>query len=264
MLIHHLDCGTMRPPIIGRMVCHVLLVELPGRLVLVDSGFSAADLADRRRLGLSRFGLPIVSDESGTARRQIEALGLDPETVSDIVLTHLDIDHVGGIADFPEARVHVTAEEHAAAHGPTARERVRYSPAQWSHAPSWQTYAGRGDVWEHGLTAHRLDGTEGLVLVPLPGHSRGHACVGVERPDGSLVLHVGDATFDASVHVSRSADGAELERVRVLRLFEQSIAADRKAVARNHRTLAELDGLPGVTVVNAHDARLFDALTAQP
>ena len=105
MKVHHLDCGPMQPPVVGRLVCHVLLCETAGGLVLVDSGMGLADIAEpARRLGLLRHLLQPSSDPATTAVRQVEALGFEPTDVRDIVLTHLDLDHVGGIADFPRGR----------------------------------------------------------------------------------------------------------------------------------------------------------------
>ena len=49
--------------------------------------------------------------ESSCAVRQVEALGFTPEDVTDIVLTHLELDHAGGITDFPQARIHVHERE---------------------------------------------------------------------------------------------------------------------------------------------------------
>ncbi len=43
-----------------------------------------------------------------------------------IVLTHLDVDHAGGLPDFPDARVHVFAREHETMLDPPRRERRRY------------------------------------------------------------------------------------------------------------------------------------------
>lgn len=37
MKVHHLNCGTMRPPGTPTLVCHVLLVETDNGLVLVDT-----------------------------------------------------------------------------------------------------------------------------------------------------------------------------------------------------------------------------------
>lgn len=262
MRIRHLDCGTMRAPLAGTMVCHVLVLEYDDRVVLVDSGLGVADLERPERLGLAGRLLPATGGVAGTARRQLEALGTDPASVSDIVLTHLDFDHAGGMADFPDARVHVTSDEKRAAVTPRWRDRMRYRTAQWAYGPTWQTYAGRGDDWREGLTAHAVEGIDGVALVPLPGHSEGHACVVVERSDGTLLVHAGDAAFDASVYATCAADGTRLDRWRLLRAFETSIAADRRSIAGNHRTLRALDATEDTTVINAHDPRIFAAVSS--
>ena len=46
MKVHHLNCGSMTPPASPPLVCHVLLVETDGGLVLVDSGFGLDDIAE--------------------------------------------------------------------------------------------------------------------------------------------------------------------------------------------------------------------------
>src|SRR4051794_16370347 len=159
----------MAPAVAGRIVCHVLLCELPDRLVLVDTGLGTADVADPAgRLGLARHLVKPALDERETALRQVAALGYDPTDVRDIVLTHFDFDHVGGLSDFPEATVHVTEAEYGAATNPRRRERSRYRPAQWAHGPKVVTYAPDGERWE-GLPAVRpLEGLgDALALVPL-------------------------------------------------------------------------------------------------
>src|SRR6478609_10642819 len=108
------------------MVAHCLLVERPDGLLLVDTGFGSADVADPRRLGQPFRA--IVRPEllpAETALAQVTALGYAAADVTDIALTHLDLDHVGGLADFPTARVHVFADEHDAALAPTLREKAR-------------------------------------------------------------------------------------------------------------------------------------------
>ena len=51
MTIRHLNCASMRPLASPPMVAHCLLVERPEGLLLVDTGFGAADCADPKRLG---------------------------------------------------------------------------------------------------------------------------------------------------------------------------------------------------------------------
>ena len=252
MRVHSLNCGTMLPRVVGRLVCHVLLCETDDGLVLVDTGFGTQDLAaPARRLGLARFALALADDPAETALAQVQALGFTAQDVRHVVLTHLDLDHAGGLADFPQALVHTTAAEHAAAVTDLAlRDSARYRPPQWSHGPRWRTYEGPGEQWQ-GLSAHGLEGLgAGFALVPVPGHSRGHAAVAVDTGQGWL-LHAGDAAFDRS-----TVDPSE-PRNRALLAFEQLVAHDRSQVAANHARLAELQTRDDVRVITAHDPELL-------
>ncbi len=81
------------------------------------------------------------------------------------------------------------------------------------------------------------------------------------RPDGGgILLHAGDAVFDASSYSSTSPAGKPLKKISRLRAFEKVMAQDGKKLAGNHATLARLNGEDGVTVFNAHDKRIFDEL----
>ena len=143
--VHHLNCGTLRPrgaPLLRAVtgsastVCHCLLVETGRDLLLVDAGIGAADLQDPEgRLGklFTRWVRPEL-DPAGTAAAAVAELGFSPREVTHVVLTHLDVDHAGGLADFPRARVHVSvAELDAAVRRQTRLERTRYNPAHWAH-----------------------------------------------------------------------------------------------------------------------------------
>jgi glyoxylase-like metal-dependent hydrolase (beta-lactamase superfamily II) len=259
MRVHHLSCGTFSPPLTGPIVCHVLLCESADGLVLVDTGLGLGDYAEPHRMGPARHLLNLVSTPASSAVLQLQALGFSGSDVGHVVLTHLDFDHVGGLSDFPSATVHTTADEHAAAvTAPDALDRRRYRPAQWAHGPAWQLHEGRGDEWMAGLTGHEV--LPGITLVPMPGHSRGHAAVAVDAGERGLLVHAGDAAFDASSYADASPSGRPLTKQRKLRAFEQTVGRDRAAIARNHDVLRRLDDSAGVTVVPAHDKRVFDDL----
>ncbi len=264
--IHHLDCAPMTPALaLGgrltpkRMVAHVLLVEGALGLTLVDTGFGTEDLATRRMGGAFIKLMGPSLDPAHTAVAQVRGLGFSPEDVRDIVVTHLDLDHAGGIGDFPGAQVHVYADELAAAQARTTmREKSRYLPSQWASA-RWSPHSVHGDDWM-GFNSVAVIG-EDVVLVPLRGHTRGHSGVAVRRPSGGWLLHAGDAYFNAGEKLRPPTCPSGLS------LFQSAVQMDKPARLTNQERLRELyathgpgSGADDVTVFSAHDATEFDAL----
>jgi len=238
------------------MVAHCLLVETErDGLILVDTGVGTRDVADPGRLGgaFVRLVRPQL-EMSRTAVAHVERMGFSARDVRHIVPTHLDVDHVGGLADFPEATVHVFPSELDAAIHPTIRERERYRQVHWEHGPRWQRIQGGGETWNGLHDVRTLDGLDHEVrIVPMAGHTRGHVLVGV--PDGARTwLHCGDAYFHEHV-----VDASRLGPGPALRLFEQMVAVDRDAVRENHRTLRHLalTRSADLDLFSAHDPREF-------
>jgi glyoxylase-like metal-dependent hydrolase (beta-lactamase superfamily II) len=255
MKVHHLNCGTMNMPS-APMVCHVLLVETANGLVLVDSGFGSHDcLEPAKRLGPTRHIVRPILDQRETAVHQIERLGFRRDDVRHIIITHFDIDHIGGLSDFPAAHIHVTAAEALGAmRSPSWRERLRYRASQWSHEPHIVEREPHGEKWRGFAAAKELDEVSpGIALVALPGHTRGHACVAVDAGH-RWILHCGDsfyhwATLDGRARVPR-----------VLTVMESAVAWNLKQVRDNHDRLAELHRRqdPDLFIVNAHDSTLYE------
>ncbi len=254
--IHHLNCGTMLPIATpGGLVCHVLLVETDDRLVLVDSGLGLRDAeAPAQRFGPSRWFFRPRFDTGEAAITQVERLGFRAEDVRDILLTHFDVDHAGGIADFPWARVHIATNEARALTRPhTLMERMRYRSAQRAHRPIVVEHdPAQGERWSGFAAAIQLgDISPNIVMISVPGHSRGHAAFAVD--DGRrTVLHVGDAFYH---HGQFDGSGAPP----TLTLFERLVAADWEEVRANHERIAELWQAddPRILLVNAHDPLLL-------
>jgi glyoxylase-like metal-dependent hydrolase (beta-lactamase superfamily II) len=206
--IHHLGCGTMCPRgarmLTGEggllaeahLVCHCLLIEGAEGLVLVDTGFGLDDVRKPRQLG--RLFSALVRPQlnaAETAITQLRELGFDPHDVRNIVTTHLDLDHAGGLPDFPEADVHLLGRELQAAVKPSWRDRPRYVAAHWAHGPRWVEHQGGGEQW-YGFDGVRiLPGSDAeILLIPLIGHTHGHTGVAIRDGEGWL-LHCGDAYF---------------------------------------------------------------------
>ena len=220
MRIHHFDCGPARPlggalmdgvspGAIGRLSCHCLAIETDRHgVVLVDTGLGLRDMAHpwARLPVLNTASLRFRFDAAHTMLRRLRHVGLSPRDVRHIIMTHLDFDHAGGLIDFPGARVHVMAPEAEAAMARRGLlDQARYRPVQWGDTRRWHRYPERTAGRWFGFDA--VTELEGLppefLLVPLPGHSAGHAGVAIEGPRGWM-LHAGDSYFNrAEVHAAQ-------------------------------------------------------------
>jgi glyoxylase-like metal-dependent hydrolase (beta-lactamase superfamily II) len=267
MRVHHLNCGSMCP--IGRrlingdgawlgsaqLCCHCLLIEGRQGLILVDTGLGTGDVANPERLGavFNWFVRPRLQ-MSETAFQQIRELGFDPRDVRHIVPTHLDLDHAGGLGDFPDAEVHVFGTElDAALKRPSLHEKSRYIPAQWAHGPKWSPRALSGERWMGFDAVRALPGTDDeILLVPLVGHTRGHCGVAVRNPNTAAtpwLLHCGDAYFH------RDEMAPEPSCTLGLRVFQGVVEMDRQQRLGNQQRLRQLKREHGdqVTLFCAHD-----------
>lgn len=249
----------------GELACHCLLLETGQGLVLVDTGLGLRDVADPRAR-LSTFFLALVSPDfraEMTAARQIEAMGFSTNDVRHIVLTHLDFDHAGGLDDFPNATVHLMQRERDyALEQRTWLDRQRFRPQQWSSRDRWRVYQpGEGDTW-FGFDRVRpiAELSDEVLMVPLIGHTHGHAGVAVKRDVGWLLL-AGDAYFHQ--------DEMDLQKPACppgLRFYQTMMEKNRRARLWNQQRLRELKARHGVEVelCCSHDVAEFELLSGRP
>jgi glyoxylase-like metal-dependent hydrolase (beta-lactamase superfamily II) len=279
MRIHHLNCGTDCPVggalfdgrsigLTGRLVCHCLLIETrTSGLVLIDTGYGLQDVhhphrgPEERITKAMRAMLNIKLREEETAIRQIEALGYSATDVRHIVLTHLDFDHAGGLEDFPNAIVHLMDREFSAATGPRVGfvPRNRYRPSQFDQVSNWRRYSGQGEPWFGFETVRDLEGLPPeILMVPLPGHTWGHAGVAVRSDEGWL-LHAGDAYFYRGEMRS-----AKRHCTPGLRAYQTMMETDRTLRLTNQERLRRLsvEQRGDVRILCAHDPVEFEHCVA--
>ncbi|HVF84300.1 MAG TPA: MBL fold metallo-hydrolase [Sphingomicrobium sp.] len=251
MRIHHLNCGTCCPwgghlfdgvsrgLIKGHIVCHCLLIESDAGLVLVDTGMGHRQVEQRR---LSRFFRALNQPqlrERETAAAQVRALGFDPTDVRHILVTHLDFDHAGGLEDFPNATIHLTAREKEVAderRGGTFVGTRRYRPGQWDEVNNWALYPmGRGERWMGFDAVRDLDGLPPeILLIPLPGHTWGHSGVAIDTGAGWLF-------FAADAYFFHGEVGREERRCPPgMRFYQTMMEVDRRARKTNAERLRAL------------------------
>jgi glyoxylase-like metal-dependent hydrolase (beta-lactamase superfamily II) len=274
MRVHHLNCGSMREldPAGGPAeltpapaLNHCLLVETDAGLVLVETGFGSGDVErPQESLGATfvERTAPVL-DPAETALRQVQRLGFAATDVRHVVLTHLDVDHTGGLPDFPHAAVHVHEAEHRSAMSAGAHPEhgLRYRPAHWAHHPRWVTYPSRrGRTW-FGFDAVELAGLPPeILLVPLAGHTPGHCAVAV-RTGERWLLHAGDAFYHQG-----QVDPARRWSMPLFEALEEIAEVDRPLRLGNLARLRELAREHGdeVEVFSAHDPWAFARLAGVP
>ena len=273
--IHHLNCGTCCPwggrlfdgtskgLLTGHIVCHCLLIETDAGLVLVDTGFGTRDVRDpdHRLARFFRLLNNIQLRPEETALAQILALGFDPRDVRHIILSHLDFDHAGGIEDFPNAAIHVTAREKEVADRGKGGALVgtrRYRPQQWDEAMDWRLYPfGGGERWFGFDAVRSLAGLPPeILLVPLAGHTWGHSGVAIDTGAGWL-LNAADAYF------YRGEIGDQSRRCPPgMRGYQRLMEVDHGARMANQERLRRLslDHQADVRIFCSHDAVELAAL----
>lgn len=195
MRVHFLNACTCsaRVPAGWRTGQLCLLIETRQGVVLVDTGLGRGDYVHKPAiLRLFEVLTKVPLDPQEALVVQIADLGYSPESVRDIVLTHMHFDHCGGVPDFPHARVHVHRREYEAFRGPRRRwTDWGYVPRHLAHQPELELYDSTGETW-FDFAAIRLPFEPEMWLVPLFGHTRGHCGVAVRTELGWL-FHVGDA-----------------------------------------------------------------------
>jgi N-acyl homoserine lactone hydrolase len=216
----------------------------PGRTLEMVLGCALVELADGRRIlidsGISRLAGPAGEPGAEPARTAVEALaaiGVAPETVSTLLLTHLDVDHVGGLAAFPHAELLMQRAAWEAAQ--TGADRYRAARLELDRARQ-RLRLLEGD----------LELEPGLLLVFCPGHAAGQQSVLLRLPRaGALLL---------------ASDAVPLERMFTAERGPWALDDDLETARASTRRLIELAARQRALVVFGHDGWQWRTLRLAP
>ncbi|MCU1365118.1 MAG: metal-dependent hydrolase, beta-lactamase superfamily [Ilumatobacteraceae bacterium] len=215
------------PPDVLDWPLNVVVVRSGGRTILVDAG-----------LGVEFPGFP----RAGQAVHRLEAAGIDPAAVTDVVLTHLHMDHVGGLLTEglkdrlrPDLRVHVATAEAEFWESPDFSRTDMPQPvpdALRSIATRFlEEYRGQMRTFE---TEYEV--APGVLVARTGGHTPGHSIVRLASGSDRLTF-AGDAVFapgfeNPEWHNGFEHDPEEAARVRVHLLRE--LAATGESLVATH------------------------------
>jgi glyoxylase-like metal-dependent hydrolase (beta-lactamase superfamily II) len=215
---------------------------------LIDTALSSQAATDLRRdFGAinARFFSSLKMRPEEAPAAQVRRLGIAPEDIELVVMTHLHVDHTSGMREFPKARFLCTDTELGATRARFAvlsgYVRKQLPPAErlttfsFSQGHAYGPFSRTVDLFDDGS----------VRLISTPGHSAGHMSVLVRLTGGEALL-LGDAAYTMrSIHESliswRTADDE---------LFFSSLREIQDWIKDN----------PGAPVIPTHDAGVWDQL----
>lgn len=232
------------------------LIEHRDGFVLFDTGLDPAILTDPNyiskaigRFLLRRIFRLHISPED-RLDRQLSRLGFSASDIKTVVISHLHFDHVGGIAQVPQADLLVSKTEWQILSKPhpeyewILREHIEIPGAKWH--PTTFTPTDDPLLAPFG-GCHDVMGDGSLVLIPTPGHTEGSLSMLVRSPPFAPILLVGDLAYQADLLLNDQVPGTgDAEQLR-------SSYAKVRALKQK---------LPDLVIVAAHDPNGADALKA--
>lgn len=238
MRLYILDYGLFKVHENGRVIGipGYLIVPGNGRVILVDTGFPpwyAEDpVAAAHADGLDTFGHIVQLSQENLPAAQLALVGVTTADITDLVITHTHIDHVGGLGCFPNATIVIGKAE-----------RALPAPLYWGDV--------RPIAWPEARYLTIEKDTRllpGVTILPTPGHSPGHLSVLLRLPRTGNVLLTADA-------VSRPA---ELEEDHFDGAWDPSAAR-----ASAHR-LMDLAARRDASIIFGHDPQQWKKLRKAP
>jgi glyoxylase-like metal-dependent hydrolase (beta-lactamase superfamily II) len=204
---------------------NVAVVRSGNQTILIDSG-----------LGLEFPGFP----RAGQLAVRLEAAGIAPSSVTDVVLTHLHMDHIGGLLTDglrdrlrPDLRVHVAAAEAEFWQAPDFSKTVMPAPIPEVLRSTASKFLAEYDSLLRPFdTEHEV--APGVLVTRTGGHTPGHSIVRLASR-GDRLTFAGDAVFQVGFDNPEWYNGFEHDpeesaRVRV-RLLKELAATGESLVA---------------------------------
>jgi glyoxylase-like metal-dependent hydrolase (beta-lactamase superfamily II) len=167
--------------------------------ILFDTGYTRRFFQATAHLPYKLYALatPVFVIESESARSQLATIGLSPEDISTIVISHFHADHIGGLLDFPHSQLVCSQKALDEATRKKGWAALRKGilpdllPANLLQRTTAVESLGISYTEpQSGLVMYDWLGDGSLQLVELPGHARGML--------GIRVRHEAGVTFFAS------------------------------------------------------------------
>ena len=182
------------------------VIDHPEGIIVVDTGQGAHLLESGKSLHpYLRWEVAFRIDREQEIGPQLRSLGIGPRDVKRVVLTHLHMDHDGGLAHFPDTEILVAPGELRIASGLAGRLRG-YLPQRWPSGFDPKPLNLSAEAFGPFGTSRRLTEAGDVVAVATQGHTADHVSIIVRDGDISYFL-AGDASYNEELMLAGKLDG---------------------------------------------------------
>jgi N-acyl homoserine lactone hydrolase len=197
----------------------VWVIEHPEGVIVIDTGDTEEschkDFYKNESLG-TKLSLKFTSNKRNISKQdeldsQLIRLGIRPEQVSKVVLTHLHGDHTDGLKFFPGNEIIVNEAEYRKPYSnlPTTYPKW-FSPTLVSFSKD------RIDFFD---VAYPVTKSEDVLLIPTPGHTY-HHCSVLLKTDNEHILFAGDTSYKYQQLLDNKFGGANIDFVQSQKTYD--------------------------------------------
>ena len=180
-------------------------IEHPEGVIVVDTGAAAHLKSLPRWHPYFQLSVRFDIEPEQEIGPQLRSRGIGARDIKTVVLTHMHIDHDGGLAHFPHSRIVVSGDELARTSGIRGAI-LGYLPNRW---PKWfdpQPLAWQPTPYGPFMRSAPLTAAGDVVAVPTPGHTPSHLSV-IVRDGDEQIMFASDASYLDSTMLNGTVDG---------------------------------------------------------
>jgi N-acyl homoserine lactone hydrolase len=205
----------------------VWVIEHPEGIIIVDTGevkeSRYQDFYKKETVG-RKFNLKLMSNRRDISKQdeldaQLMRLGIQPEQVSKIVLTHLHGDHTDGLRFFPKNEIIVNEAEYRKPYG-----NLPTTYPKWFNPTLVNYLKDRIDFFD---VAYPLTKSEDVLLIPTPGHTYHHASV-LLKTDNEHILFAGDTSYKHQQLLDNRFGGSNIDFVQSQETYDTILRYAKK------------------------------------
>lgn len=209
----------------------VWVIEHPEGIIVIDTGENAesmtVDTYLSRESWYARYQFKnacnVKIQRQHEIDRQLEKINIKIDDVKLIVLTHMHLDHIDGLRNFPKQEIMVGDIEF------THPDNVFKSILPAWFKPNRLMYKpGKIEIFDAAFPVTRA---EDLLYIPTPGHTLGHSSL-VFKTDDFDIIFAGDASYDQAQVLSGELPGANTDYKKTAETYQKilSYASSHKMI----------------------------------